>query len=128
MQRAVAIVMLMIFGSFFVSPLLAAHPDPQSNLPVCCRAKGRHHCMMRMAQGDESTVQVSAVPEKCPYCPQGRITTVIRDHATAPDLAASVYAALRSHPACHAQLEARQRISFDRSRQKRGPPPHSLAG
>jgi hypothetical protein len=33
-----------------------------------------------------------------------------------------VFAAIVSHPAAHAQTEARYRISFSRAWQKRGPP------
>jgi hypothetical protein len=32
-----------------------------------------------------------------------------------------------SHPAIHAQVDARYRVSFDRTRQKRGPPSQNLS-
>ncbi len=39
-----------------------------------------------------------------------------------PEASAAFYGSLISHPTQHAQIEARGRISFSRTRQKRGPP------
>lgn len=114
--------MLLLFGSFLSAPLFAASYDAQSDLPACCRRAGKHHCMLRTRQVDPGATQVSAAQETCPFCPQARMMSVVQNHGIAPSPAGVFYAALQSHPACHAQLEARQRISFDRSRQKRGPP------
>jgi hypothetical protein len=72
--------------------------------------------MMRMMEGDPGTGQVSAPPEKCLFCPDTLQATQVQNHCIAPGLAGAIYAALQSHPACHAQSEAQLRISFDRSR------------
>lgn len=64
--------------------------------------------------------EVRAPLEKCPYYPA--VVTVF--HQSQLDIALSdvIFAGLISHPAVHAQTESRQRISRERSRQKRGPP------
>ncbi len=120
MRRLIALLMMAVFGSFLCAPLLAASSDPQSMLPACCRANGKHHCMMRMREGEPAGVRIAA-PQTCPLFPKWRPMQVLQQHAAQPG-PATFYAALQSHPACHAQTEAQRRISFDRSRQKRGPP------
>jgi hypothetical protein len=123
MRRAIAILMLLIFGSFLGAPLLATtNSIEQNNLPACCRRNGSHHCVTGMTEGDPGTTQVSAPPEKCPMFPHTGQMTPVKNSAIAPSSTGVFYACLQSHPACHAQSEAHRRISFDRSRQKRGPP------
>jgi hypothetical protein len=122
MRRTIAMFMLLLFGAFLCVPLFAASYDSQNELPACCKRNGKHRCMSRMMQVAPGTTQVSAPPEKCPLFPQTRMMIVVQDHAVAPSPSGAYYAALQSHPACHSQLEAQKRISFDRSRQKRGPP------
>lgn len=128
MRRPIAILMLLIFGSFLGAPLLAISSNPQNNLPACCGRNGKHHCMMRVMEGDSGTTQASALPEKCPFFPHTWQVTRVQKHFIAPDVAGTIYAALQSHPACHVQSEAQRRISFDRSRQKRGPPAAAVVG
>jgi hypothetical protein len=121
MRRFIAVFMMLVFGSFLSAPLIAAASDPLSQLPVCCRVNGKHHCMMRIMQGNPAGIQISG-PQKCPLFPKWRPMNALHNEATPTSAAELFYAALRSHPACHAQTEAQKRISFDRSRQKRGPP------
>jgi hypothetical protein len=121
MRRTIAIFMLLTFGSFLGAPLLATS-NPQNDLPACCRRNGSHHCVTRMMEGDPGSRQVSAPPEKCPFFPHILQLTPVQNPAIAPSPAGAFYAALESRPACHTQSEAQQRISFDRARQKRGPP------
>jgi len=125
MRRIVATLMLLVFGSFLSAPLLAASSDPQSNLPACCRRDGKHHCMMTMTQSPTGGTQVYA-GSHCPYFPQSGVAVDVQQPATAPSATSAIYADLVSHPAVHAQTEARGRIAFDRSRQKRGPPAHFI--
>ncbi|SRR5216683_5210395 len=123
MRRFVAILLLLTFCSFLSAPLLAASSDPYSNLPACCRKDGKHHCMMRMMmKRDQTGTQVSNMPEKCPLFPKTMLAITVQGHLFVLPTSGTFYAALRSHPACYAQTEAHYRISFDRSRQKRGPP------
>jgi len=122
MRRAIAMFMLLLFGSFVGAPLFAAVYGSQNGLAACCKRDGKHHCMMQMMEGDPGTTQVSAPPEKCPFFPHTWQVTQVHSPSLAPSPAGAFYAAVQSHPACHAQSEAQRRISFDRSRQKRGPP------
>ena len=129
MRRTVAILLLFAFCSLWSAPLLAASSDPGSNLPICCRRNGKHHCIMRMMMERELSRQpgrhVSAPFEKCPFFPKGLLPATTQGHFVAMPLGGVFYAGLPRHPACTAQVEAQYRISFDRSRQKRGPPiPH----
>lgn len=127
MRRSIAVLMILTFGSFLAAPLLGLSSDPQSNLPACCRRNGKHHCMMWMMERELGTKQVSVYPAKCPCFPHPWRFTQSQNHATTPSSALIFYAALQSHPACHAQSEVQRRISFDRSRQKRGPPSPVIA-
>jgi hypothetical protein len=126
MRRPIAVFLLLIFGSFLGAPLLATS-NLQNDLPACCRRNGSHHCVTRMMEGDRGSRQVSAPAEKCPFFPHIGQLTQVQNPAIAPSPAGAFYAALESHPACHTQSEAQRRISFDRSRQKRGPPAAALA-
>jgi hypothetical protein len=122
MRSPIAILMLLIFRSFLGVPLLAISSNSQNDLPACCRRNGTHHCMLRMLEGNPGTRQASALPDKCPFFPHAWQVTPVQHRAIAPSPVGAFYASLQSHPACHAQSEAQCRISFDRSRQKRGPP------
>jgi hypothetical protein len=123
MRRTIAVLMLLIFGSFLGAPLLATSNSIElNNLPACCKRNGSHHCVTRMMEGDPGTTQVSAPPEKCPLFPHTGQMTPVKNSAITPRATGAFYACLQSHPACHTQSEAQRRISFDRSRQKRGPP------
>ncbi len=57
-------------------------------------------------------------------CPQYPVTTALPNFATSILLNTSqlFFASIGQHPAIHAQTDALRRISFSRSRQKRGPP------
>ena len=128
MRRLISISLLLFFLMPIASPLFAANPA-EANLPACCRRNGKHHCMMALAMRSPSSPPSSRKPalrpanlqEKCPFAP---FLTQAPAHLifTSDEPQAIFYAGIVSHPACHAQTEARLRISFDRSRQKRGPP------
>jgi len=94
--------------------------DAQSDLPACCRRNGAHHCIGNMDEAASSSgLSVQAVRQTCP-------SFVIAAPAFAnlapPKPSAAVFAALLSHPSIQFQTEARYRVSFSRSHQKRGPP------
>lgn len=128
MRRFISISLLFFFLAPIASPLFAANPD-EVTLPACCRRDGKHHCMRAPAMRFPSIQTTGRAPalrpanlrEKCPYAP---FLTQAPAHLifTHGEPEAAIYAGILSHPACHAQTEARLRISFDRSRQKRGPP------
>jgi hypothetical protein len=59
--------------------------------------------------------------QRCPAFPLAPAVTADTTGAFSSGTGA-IFAALVSHPAIQQQTEARARISFSRSRQKRGPP------
>ena len=119
MRRTIALTLLAFLGWAVAAPLFAG--DPEANLPPCCRRHGKHHCMMRMMRvSDNGTPGFAAVTEPCPCHPA--IASAAHSSTWKPETAALVYAEAVRHPACAAQTEALYRLSFQRSRQKRGPP------
>jgi hypothetical protein len=120
MRRLIAFLLLAVLGSAISAPLFAYSSAKANDLPACCRKNGKHHCMMTAAGGLSSQASVSAVPEKCPCFPKDSSPAV--DTVSLLPNSTAFYAGALSHPACFAQVEAHYRISFDRSRQKRGPP------
>jgi hypothetical protein len=105
--------LLAVFSFSLIAPALLA--DEDSNLPACCRRLGEHHCVMAASGG------ASFIQERCPHFPSGSASLAASGMAVARSSQA-VFAAVLSHPAAHAQTEARYRISFSRAWQKRGPP------
>jgi hypothetical protein len=141
MRRILSILLLLVLGfgpdtpaTALASGLISGMASgwsgkvDESSLPACCRRNGKHHCaMIQMMEDDPGTTQASAPSEKCPFFPHTWQATQVENHFIAPGVAGVVHVALQSQPACHAQIEAQLRISFDRSRQKRGPPATTVA-
>jgi hypothetical protein len=120
-QRACAILLLVFFSFSLIGP--EAFVDSDSKLPACCRRGGKHHCAsMDPAHKQESaaTPAVKAT-RQCASFPK---TDGVRalSTTTLPPASQAFFASIVTHPAVQPQTEARQRISFSRSRQKRGPP------
>jgi hypothetical protein len=95
------------------------------SVPACCRERGKHQCAMKTAQRVErqsdSSRSIHVVYAKCPYSPKGW-TTASNSQTFTLHRGQVFFGDVLSHPALQAQTEARFRISFNRSRQKRGPP------
>jgi hypothetical protein len=121
-RRALAISLLLLFSFSLMAPVVSTDAA-EARLPACCRRGGKHHCAM-FSMGLQQGRSVSIIAEKCPYAPAA--LTASHLSVFAPPANDAVFAGLISHPAVHAQTAARYRISFDRSRQKRGPPSLSL--
>jgi len=122
-RRALAISLMLIFSLPLVSSLLGERVA-EADLPACCRRDGRHHCAMTA----EELMQGSAthmVGEKCPYTPAAPAVVVLPSFTPTP--AAMIFAGLIHHPAISPQTETQLRVSFDRVRQKRGPPAAPLS-
>jgi hypothetical protein len=125
MRRLLSI--LLFWATLFpmVAPALTTGAMGQSTLPACCRRDGKHHCMMspeaRALLLGESTgaMRVGTPPEQCPYRQHSLVVAHLKTF-TSP--AATQAAFLLHEPSAIAQAECLRRISFDRSRQKRGPP------
>ena len=127
MQRRLLSILLFWATLFpLIAPALSTGAMGQSTLPACCRRGGAHHCAMSAAfrallqKQLDGTTRIAAPPEKCPYRP----SSLAAAHPQTPTLSSSAtYVAFALHePSPAAQAECLRRISFDRSRQKRGPP------
>jgi hypothetical protein len=119
MRRSIAHSLLMIFSLLLMAPLFA--PDTEASLPACCRRNGKHHCMMRgMEQSSSKEPGFTSVHEKCPCLPES--TGAVHAAKFIPEAGQHFYAEVVFHPASAPQTEARSRVSFLRSHQKRGPP------
>ncbi len=108
----IALALLFVFGFGLMTEVAAG--DDDSSVPACCRRLGKHHC--GMPGGTERAVREKVCfvsPHFAPYAP-GRSFA-----AAAPQI---VFAGVASRPAEIPQVEAGRRISFSRTRQKRGPP------
>jgi hypothetical protein len=131
MRRFTTILMLALLSGSFAIPLMhAAMSDPESGLPACCRRSGEHHCAIMdqyLRTKASGAPAFTAPPTHCPLYPHGRTQSWTRSVAAILPIRGAIYATLQSHPACQAQTLARYRVSFDRSRQKRGPPVSLLA-
>ena len=124
---------ILLFGATLlplIAPMLSTGAMAQSALPACCRRGGRHLCSMSVAEragmtGEQNSVASKAVRfktplERCPYRQNSLGAVHLQIFVPGAILAHSTYG-LRV-PSAAAQAECLRRISFDRSRQKRGPP------
>jgi hypothetical protein len=118
MRRILSLAMLLVFCFPLISPLFAS--TPESNLPSCCRRDGAHHCMGSATLELHGGTGLSALKQKCPSYPKAIAVVGTGQFFLVPTQAA--FAEIAAHPTAQPQTEARYRISFGRSRQKRGPP------
>ncbi len=119
MQRGVATALALLFSWLLIVPAFAL--PAAANVPACCRKGGSHQCTMHSSETSGSERAVQTVQAKCPYfC--GSSASASHVDSCAPTTRESVYAGLIRHPAVSPQTDASFRISYDRSRQKRGPP------
>jgi hypothetical protein len=116
MRRALASLLLAVFSFPLIVPILRVDA---ANLPSCCRREGQHRCSMDSA----STYQegLSPVQSKCSNYPS---TLAVRGNSNVALFKHSptICASLQCYSSAPAQTEAQYRVSFSRSRQKRGPP------
>jgi hypothetical protein len=105
-----------------LAPLLSMGAAAETTLPACCRRDGKHHCMgnMAVAAAADGQTRVQAPREICPY--QQRALVVAHQQLSVAAVPVETAAIRLRQPSTPAQAECLRRISFDRSRQKRGPP------
>ena len=115
-RRALAISLMVLFSLPLVSSLFGT---AEATVPVCCRRDGRHHCAMPFEESEQGS-GAHAVREKCPYTPAAPAVVLLPSFKPSP--LAMFFAGIAQHPAISPQTDAQRRISFDRTRQKRGPP------
>ncbi len=120
MRRLLASALVLAFFSPLIAPAFTASVRT-ADLPACCRRNGIHHCMMhRMAMG-LAPWPYRTVQDKCPYSPFANLAILLfHGYFSQKPPAAAAHAAILA--ARIRQAEAGYRISFSRSRQKRGPP------
>ena len=114
MRRVCAILLLALFGFPLIVPEIRAGSEPK--LHACCLRGGKHQCAM----GTQETPG-PGIHEKCPNF-AGVTAIPAFSNIIVLNAAQVFFSGIVKHPAVHPQIEARQRISFSRSRQKRGPP------
>jgi hypothetical protein len=119
LQRGIAILLALVISSMLMLPALAASTG-NYNLPACCLKGGKHHCSGGMGESGAQTIT-----QKCPYVQHASVPA--GGASVKPSNAAFIFAGLVHHPAGSPQIEAHSRISFSRSRQKRGPPSFLLS-
>jgi hypothetical protein len=118
MRRAIAISLMMLFSWTLIAPLLPV--DAEANLPPCCRANGKHHCMCRMRHRLGNQKGLVTITEKCPCCPASASTPASPTYK--PEAAAAHHAEAVFLPALAPRTETHPSIEFLRSHPKRGPP------
>jgi hypothetical protein len=116
-RRLLGISLMLVFSLPLVSSLFGAQAADQS-LPACCRRDGHHHCSMETDSG--SRKDLGTVSQKCPYALAS--SALLLHFPLTPGTATAVFAGIAHHPAISPQTDAQLRVSFDRARQKRGPP------
>jgi hypothetical protein len=126
LRRLFALLLMVSFSFPLIAQLLSA--GPETRLPACCRRDGAHGCARNKARieassGGQAVVgnPLSIWAASCPLYSKGETTAAVeRLQPSTPDDSAVF---LDTHPAAvAAQMDARYRISFNRSFQKRGPP------
>jgi hypothetical protein len=127
MQRRLLSILLFWATLFpLIAPALSSGALGQSTLPACCRRDGKHHCQMSpefqalMQRELDGPTRVGTRPDPCPYRQRSLAASHLQTLASA-DTTTQAPFALHA-PSAAAQAECLRRISFDRSRQKRGPP------
>jgi len=121
-RRILSFTLLLLFSLPLISPVLALTANSETNLPACCRRNGAHHCIRKMQPAESSGAgnSLSATQQRCPAYPA--VVTQVQRGNLSFHTASLIFAEIVSHPAVKLQTEARARVAFDRSRQKRGPP------
>ncbi|MGA3190547.1 MAG: hypothetical protein ABSF22_25870 [Bryobacteraceae bacterium] len=119
MRRALASLLLVLFTFPVIDLILRA--ETPSSLPACCRLSGKHHCSMDSARDSSSSPAVKPISQKCLYYP-ATISVSGEGNVALLSGRQAIFGSSLSQAAILAQTEARRRVSFTRSRQKRGPP------
>ena len=120
MQRIFAILLLALFSFSLLAPVVSAQ-DAEAKLPPCCRRDGKHGCGMKMKTTAASTGVAWRTNSRCSMFGKAGVTPAMSKAIVAAP-AETLAVSLVSHPSAVEQVEARYRVSFSRSKQKRGPP------
>jgi hypothetical protein len=121
MRRVLSMFLLLFVALPLVAPALGQ--TTQQRLLLCCRKGGAHHCIASATTADG--LPAPTFSGHCSAIPKPAVTSHATDGITGANLhisASSPISSLRVR-----QVEAGYRISFLRSRQKRGPPAFVLS-
>ena len=119
MQRSIAAILTVLFSWLIIAPAFAQ--SGANTLPACCRKGGKHECALHHTeQPGASDRAVTSISDKCPFAPHSMVASQAHHHGL--NTSRAIFAGLVRHPAVSPQTEAAFRVSYDRSRQKRGPP------
>jgi hypothetical protein len=121
-RRLLSLVLLAVFGLPLILPALALAQGPNSNLPMCCRRNGVHHCAMAMRSraADSPGTRLSSIPQHCPAYPA--LVTPLRHVDLAGPAASADVAESVSQTAVLQRAAAFTPLALDFGRHKRGPP------
>lgn len=124
LRRLLSIAILLVIAAPAIAPLFVLSATTGGDVPACCRRNGKHHCMMseaqRAAMSEGREHLVAQVGERCPFQPKASPAT--RNLQTIADADSAVFTGLVIHPVLTPQSRCLQRISFQDSHQRRGPP------
>jgi hypothetical protein len=127
-RRISSISLLLLLLLPLISPIFAA-TAAETNLPACCRRDGKHHCAISTVTKSRAinsgAIQATVIREKCPSYPAPSATA--HTNLSHGEARATAFSNIISFETRIAQTEACRRISFDRSRHKRGPPNQPLS-
>jgi len=113
---------LSLFVAMLLAPMMSVAAEAQAGVPACCRRAGAHHCMGGMVAVDpDGAPRVRGPREMCPYQQRGLVAGAHHEQVGMAVAVGCLVVGLHA-PGGLAQVECLRRISFDRSRQKRGPP------
>ena len=124
MRRLLGIALLLLFSLPLMTPLLALSSGPESNLPICCRRNGAHHCTGMLAESSAPGINLSAIPQRCPAYPA--VVTQVRHGKLSLPTASLIFARIIGSPVAKTHTTSQARIALDLSHQKRGPPTELL--
>lgn len=120
-HRLAAVLAILVISFALIAPAVAS-AGISASVPVCCRAHGRHQCSMNLDPHHAER----GVRAACPYS-DSQVSGLAHSGSVwlAPNYEASASGLLWKNIQ-QGQTEAGYRISFSRSRQKRGPPSFSI--
>jgi hypothetical protein len=118
MRRLLSMTIALLLGFTLVAPLFDV--SASSTVPECCRRNGQHHCMGGMTSDTGSDPAISRVAPQCPSYPVE--SPAPQPHSFVPHWAQTSGTPFSVRPASLRETEAQYRVSYARTRQKRGPP------
>ena len=100
-SRLSAVILLALFLSLQVLPLVFSRTPDEPSIPDCCRTHGKHHCAMRMhllapSRNSHNSPAIAQLTEKCPYTPAAPAS--LHRHSFRPTLCSLIFAEVVSHP------------------------------